>query len=95
VTQLRAKMLEELQRRNYSHRTARAYIRVVRDFAKHFRCSPNKLGPEQLRQYQPHLFHTKKLSPASVSQYASVLRFFFVKTLHRHFLVVNDAQTTG
>jgi hypothetical protein len=36
VTQLRAKMLEELQRRNYSHRTARAYIRVVRYFAEHF-----------------------------------------------------------
>jgi hypothetical protein len=26
VTQLRQKMLEELQRRNYSHRTATAYI---------------------------------------------------------------------
>jgi integrase/recombinase XerD len=87
VTQLRAKMLEELQRRNYSKSTARAYIRVVRDFAEHFHCSPNKLGPEQLRQYQAHLFHTKKLSPASVSQYASALRFFFVKTLRRHFLI--------
>jgi integrase/recombinase XerD len=87
VTQLRAKMLEELQRRNYSKSTARAYIRVVRDFAEHFHCSPNKLGPEQLRQYQAHLFHTKKLLPASVSQYASALRFFFVKTLRRHFLI--------
>lgn len=87
MTQLRAKMLEELQRRNYSHRTARAYIRVVRDFAEHFHCSPNKLGPEELREYQAHLFHTKKLSPASVSQYASALRFFFVKTLRRHFLI--------
>jgi len=29
VTQLRAKMLEELQRRNYSHRTAKTYVRVV------------------------------------------------------------------
>jgi hypothetical protein len=36
VTQLRQKMLEELQRRNYSHRTAKTYLRIVRDFAKYF-----------------------------------------------------------
>jgi site-specific recombinase XerD len=79
-------MLEELQRRHYSHRTAKTYVRIVRDFAQHFHCSPNQLGPEQIRQYQAHLFQTKKLAPATVSQYASALRFFFVKTLHQHFL---------
>jgi integrase/recombinase XerD len=86
VTQLRQKMLEELQRRNYSHRTATAYIRVVREFAEHFHQSPDKLGPEHIRQFQAHLFQTKKLSPFTVSQYVSALRFLFVKTLRRHFL---------
>jgi integrase/recombinase XerD len=86
VTQLRQKMLEELQRRNYSHRTARTYVRIVRDFAEYFHQPPDKLGPEQIRQYQAHLFQAKKLAPATVSQYVSALRFFFVKTLRRHFL---------
>jgi integrase/recombinase XerD len=86
VTQLRTKMLEELQRRNYSHRTARTYVRIVRDFAEHFHQPPDKLGPEQIRQYQAHLFQTKKLTPATVSQYVSALRFLFIKTLRRHFL---------
>jgi len=86
VTHLRKMMLEELQRRNYSHRTAKTYTRIVRDFAQHFDASPNQLGPEQIRQYQAHLFQVKKLTPATVSQYASALRFFFVKTLRRHFL---------
>jgi integrase/recombinase XerD len=86
VTQLRKKMLEELQRRNYSHRTAKTYVRIVRDFAEYFHQPPDKLGPEQIRQYQAHLFQTKKLTPATVSQYVSALRFLFVKTLHRHFL---------
>jgi integrase len=31
-------------------------------------------------------FRPKKLSPATVSQYVSALRFLFVKTLRRHFL---------
>jgi site-specific recombinase XerD len=79
-------MLEELQRRNYSHRTAKTYVRIVRDFAEHFHQPPDKLGPEQIRQYQAHLFQAKKLAPATVSQYVSALRFLFVKTLRRHFL---------
>jgi len=74
------------QRRNYSHRTARTYVRIVREFAEHFHQSPDKLGPEQIRQYQAHLFQTKKLAPATVSQYVSALRFLFIKTLRRHFL---------
>ena len=86
MTQLRNKMLEELQRRNYSHRTAKTYVRIIRDFAKHFHQPPDKLGPEQIRQYQAYLFQAKKLSPATVSQYVSALRFLFVKTLRRHFL---------
>ena len=86
MTQLRQKMLEELQRRNYSHRTAKTYVRIVRDFAEYFHQPPDKLGPEQIRQYQAHLFQAKKLAPATVSQYVSALRFLFVKTLRRHFL---------
>lgn len=86
MTQLRKQMLEELQRRNYSHRTAKTYVRIVREFAEHFHQSPDKLGPEQIRQYQAHLFQSKKLAPATVSQYVSALRFLFIKTLRRHFL---------
>lgn len=86
MTQLRKKMLEELQRRNYSHRTAKTYVRIVRDFAEYFHQPPDKLGPEQIRQYQAHLFQAKKLAPTTVSQYVSALRFLFVKTLRRHFL---------
>ena len=44
MTQLRQKMLEELQRRNYSDRTAKTYVRIVRDFAAYFHSSPDKLG---------------------------------------------------
>jgi hypothetical protein len=36
-------MLGELQRRNYSEITARKYLQVVTDFAKHFGKSPDLL----------------------------------------------------
>jgi site-specific recombinase XerD len=73
-------------RRNYSLRTAKTHVRIVRDFAEYFHQPPDQLGPEQIRQYHAHLFQAKKLAPATVSQYVSALRFLFIKTLRRHFL---------
>ena len=84
MTRLRKRMLEELQRRNYSAITTRKYLQVVTDFAKHFGKSPDKLGPNELRTYQAYLLRERKLTPGSVVNSVSGLRFFFVKTLKRH-----------
>ncbi len=56
MTHLRKMMLEELQRRNYSQSTTRAYVRVVHELAAYFRKSPDRLGPDHLRQFQVHVF---------------------------------------
>lgn len=84
MTHLRKMMLEELQRRNYSDRTANAYIRTVAGFAKYFGKSPDKLGPDHLRQYQAYLLTERKLSVGSVVARVAALRFFYVRTLKRH-----------
>ena len=80
-------MLEELQRRNYAQSTVKGYLRIVQDFAEHFHQPPDQLGPEHLRQYQAHLFQDKKLNAGTVQQYVAALRFFFNKTLKRHYLL--------
>src|ERR1700686_5245991 len=80
-------MLDELQRRNYSQNTARAYIRVVRELAAHFHQPPARLGPEHMRLFQAHLFRERKLNARTVVQYSAALRFFFVKTLNRHYML--------
>jgi integrase/recombinase XerD len=87
VTHLRQMMLEELQRRNYAANTIKAYIRILRDFARYFRQPPDKLGPPHLREYQAHLFQEKKFEPGTVQQYVAALRFFYVKTLKRRYLL--------
>ena len=86
MTHLRKIMLEELERRNYAQNTVRAYIHAVEDFAKYFRRSPNRLGPEHIREYQVHLFRDCKLSPGTIEGRTAALRFLFVKTLRRRYL---------
>src|ERR1700680_4818693 len=76
-------MLEELQRRNYSKQTTKAYLHTVWEFAKYFHRSPEQLGPEHIREFQAHLFSVRKLSGNSVAQRTAALRFLFVKTLKR------------
>jgi integrase/recombinase XerD len=84
VTRLRKMMLEELERRNYSAGTTRRYLRFVERFARHFGKSPDKLGPDHLRSYQAYLLRERKLCPGTVENHVAALRFFFVRTLHRH-----------
>lgn len=83
MTPLRKRMLEELQRRNYSPNTIRPYLYAVEDFARYFGKSPDKLGQEDLRQYQLHLLNDCKLTVETISGRIAALRFFFVKVLRR------------
>ena len=50
MTLIRKLMLEELQRCHYSSETIRTYINAVKQYADYFRQSPDKLGPEHIRQ---------------------------------------------
>jgi len=95
VTHLRKIMLEELQRRNYAQTTVKAYVRIVQEFANHFHQSPDKLGPQHLRQYQAHLFQEKKLDAGTVQQHVAALRFFYIKTLKRRYLLEDLPRPKG
>jgi len=90
VTPLRQRMLEELQRRNYSSETVRGYIFAVREFAEYYRKSPELLGAEELRRYQVHLLQERKLAPGTVEGRISALRFLYKRVLKRRDLAFDD-----
>jgi integrase len=54
--------------RSYSRNTIEVYIRCVANFAQHFRGSPDRLGPEHIRQYQLFLVERKKVSSAVLTK---------------------------
>ena len=87
MTRLRQLMLEELQRRNYAATTREYYLRTLTRFARYCRRPPDQLTPHHIRTYQTYLLHERRLHPHSVRREVAALRFFYVKTLRRRYLV--------
>jgi integrase/recombinase XerD len=87
VTHCRQVMLEELQRRNFAPTTISSYLHAVEQFARHFRCRPDRLNQTHLRSYQAYLLHVRRMRPLTVRLHVAALRFFFVKTLKRPYLL--------
>jgi integrase/recombinase XerD len=81
MTPLRSRMLEELQLRNLSTQTTHAYLAAVERFARYFDKSPQKLGPEHVREYLLHLIRDNKAMPSTVLVNRAALRFVYVCTL--------------
>jgi len=83
MTLLRQRMLEDMQIRNFSQNTQRSYLQQISLFARHFRRSPDGLGPENIRAYQLYLTKEKKLAPGSILIATSALRFLYTVTMKR------------
>ena len=87
MTPCRQIMLEELQRRNFAPTTISSYLHAVEQFARHFKCRPDRLNQTHFWSYQAYLLHERKLRPLTVRLHVAALRFFFVKTLKRRYLL--------
>jgi integrase/recombinase XerD len=83
MTSLRQRMIEDMQVRNLSKCTQNSYVRQVSLFARHFKKSPELLGPEQIRAFQIYLMNEKKLAPISILVAISALRFLYGVTLKK------------
>jgi integrase/recombinase XerD len=83
MTSLRQKLIEDMQIRNLAVNTQETYILQVSLFARHFKKSPELLGPEQIRAYQVYLTNGKKLSAKSIAIAISALRFLYRVTLKK------------
>ena len=83
MTALRRRLLEDMQVRQLSPHTQRAYVNNIAQFARYFGHSPDVLGPEESRAYQLHLTNDRKLAPCAIGMAVSALRFLYMVTLER------------
>ena len=81
MTPLRRRMLEDMQLRNFSAGTQRSYIHYVAEFARFYHTSPERLGLDDIRNYQLHLVEQRRLSPQSVNGFVAAAKFLYTTTL--------------
>ncbi len=93
MSPLRRRMIEDMQIRNRAPHTQRTYVEQVVRFARHFRKSPEHLGPAEIRTYQLYLANDRHLAASSIIVAVSALRFLYTVTLKRRWVVEDDIPT--
>jgi integrase len=78
-------MKTDLLLKRYSPHTTRAYLRCIRDFAKHFMRSPAEMGETEVRQSLLYLTQERKITPGLQTTYVSALKFPYRITLRHSF----------
>ena len=94
MTPLRQRMIEDMQVRNLTPHTQRAYLQYVSQFAHHFRKSPDLLGPDEIRAFLLYLTRDRQLAPSSVGVAVAAIRFLYKISLQRGWNV-DDVVPTG
>ena len=93
MTPLRQRMIEDMQLRNLCPETQRNYVHHVAGFARYFGRSPEALDLEAIRQYQLYLLNERKLSPETINQYISSVKFLYQTTLEMPLTSISRAST--
>ena len=83
MTVLSQKMIEDLQLHGLSVRTQEAYVANVRQLAKYYHKSPDKIEEEELRQYFLYLKNVKGVSSSTFRIALCGIKFFYEQTLKR------------
>ena len=83
MTELRQKMLADLQLRGLSAETQRAYLTAIRFLAEHYGKPPDRITETELRDYLLYLKNEKGVSNNTVSVHLCGIKFFYRHTLKR------------
>lgn len=74
-------MIRQMQLRNLSPGTRRAYLRAVTGLAEYYHRSPDRIDTEEIQDYVVHLLSERKLAVGSCHGAITGLRFFYTVVL--------------
>lgn len=86
--ELRDQMVMAMRLRNFSRKTIKSYVSVVRGYVRKFGKSPAEMGEEEVRTYLQSLME-RNVSWATIRQTCSVLKFLYRDTLKREWKIEN------
>ena len=81
MSELRKRMIRDMQSRNFSPITQRGYLRAVAGLAKYYHRTPDTIGSEEIQDYVVHLLSERKLAVGSCHSIITGIRFFYTVTL--------------
>ena len=79
--ELRTRMINAMQLRQFSPRTQQSYLAAVIGLAKHYYQLPDQLNAKKIKAYLLHLTVERALSWSTCKVTVSALRFFYQQTL--------------
>ena len=83
MSELRKRMIRDMQLRNFSPGTQRGYLRAVAGLAEYYHRSPDSIGPKEIQDYIVYLLSERELAVGSCHGTISGLRFFYTVTLEQ------------
>lgn len=83
MTDLRKRMLEDMQLHGYAERTRESYASAVSVLARHYRRPPDQLTEDDIRKFFLHLINERKSARNTLKIYLCGIKFFYEKTLGR------------
>lgn len=92
MSELRARMIGDMQLRGLADGTIETYVRSVRKLAQHFDTSPDKLSEEQVREYLLYLTNVKKIARSTHQVDLCAIRFLYQQTLGRDWPLLRVAR---
>ncbi|MEZ6230978.1 MAG: phage integrase N-terminal SAM-like domain-containing protein [Candidatus Brocadiaceae bacterium] len=92
---LREQMVEEMELRNFSPKTIKAYLGHMVAFTRLLGKSPAEMGEGEVRRYLQYLRKEKRVSWSNINIAYSALKFFYVETLLREFAIKKIPRPKG
>jgi site-specific recombinase XerD len=83
MTDLKKRMMEDMQLHGYAERTMKSYADAVSGLAKHYQCPPDQLSEEDIRKFFLHIINDRQAARGTLKIYLCGIKFFYEKTLGR------------
>jgi len=87
MTELRQKMIREMDLKNLSPHTQRSYLAAVTGLSRHYQLPPDTITSEMIEDYLLYLKNDKDLAPSSCCSTLNGLRFFYTHILDQQLSV--------
>lgn len=82
MSELRRRMIRDMNLAGFVDGTQRSYINGVRQLAAHYKLSPDQLTEKQVEDYVFYLREEKKVAKGTFQEYFYAIKFLYVNTLN-------------